>query len=118
MTFLIAEDNLRMRHCIIQFLQKHVMNHHTFYEAADGEEAVTLYDRFFPDWVLMDIEMKPVDGFTASKTILCSHPGAKIVVVTSYDDTGYRKTAQEVGAIAFVSKDRLNDLPEIFSAYA
>jgi DNA-binding NarL/FixJ family response regulator len=118
MTFLIAEDNLQMRQSIMRFLLKNVPNHHTFYEAVDGGEAVKLYDRFSPDWVLMDIEMKPMDGLTASKTILATHPAAKIIVVTSFDDAGYRKAAHEVGTLAFVSKDHLQDIPTILSKHS
>lgn len=117
MTFLIAEDNIQMRQSIKRFLLKNVPNPHTFYEAADGSEAVQLYNRFSPDWVLMDIEMEPMDGLTASRTILAAHPAAKIIVVTIFDDAGYRKAAQEAGTIAFVSKDHLHDLPTILSAH-
>jgi DNA-binding NarL/FixJ family response regulator len=117
MTFLIAEDNLQMRRSLERFLLKNVPNHHTFYEAADGGEAVQLYDRFSPDWVLMDIEMEPMDGLTASKTILAAHPAAKIIVVTSFDDARYRKAAGEAGTLAFVSKEHLHDLPTILSTH-
>jgi DNA-binding NarL/FixJ family response regulator len=115
MTFLIAEDNHRMRDSIKRFLESKIPNHHTFYEADDGGEAVQLYNRFSPDWVLMDIEMEPIDGLTASKKILASHPAAKIIVVTAFDDAGYRKAAHEVGTLAFVSKDHLQDIPAILS---
>ncbi len=118
MTFLIAEDNIPMRQSIKRFLLKNVPNHHTFYEADEGGEAVQLYDRFSPDWVLMDIEMKPMDGLTASKTILATHPAAKIIVVTGFDDAGYRKAAQEAGTLAFVSKDHLQDLQTILSKHS
>jgi DNA-binding NarL/FixJ family response regulator len=117
MTFLIAEDNIQMRQSIKRFLLKNVPNHHTFFEAADGGEAVQLYDRFSPDWVLMDIEMEPMDGLTASRTILATHPAARIIVVTSFDDAGYRKAAHEAGTLAFVSKDHLKDIPRILSTH-
>jgi DNA-binding NarL/FixJ family response regulator len=118
MTFLIAEDNIPMRQSIKRFLLKNVPNHHTFYEADDGGEAVQLYDRFSPDWVLMDIEMKPMDGLTASKTILATHPAARIIVVTSFDDAVYRKAARDAGTLAFVSKDHLQDLQTILSKHS
>ena len=117
MTFLIAEDNSRMRDSIKRFLESQIPNHHTFYEAVDGGEAVQLYDRFSPDWVLMDIEMEPMDGLTASRRILASHASAKIIVVTAFDDAGYRKAALEAGTLAFVSKDHLRDIPAILSTH-
>jgi DNA-binding NarL/FixJ family response regulator len=117
MTFLIVEDNIQMRQSIKRFLLKAVPNHHTFYEASDGGEAVNLYDRFSPDWVLMDIEMLPMDGLTASKTILTNHPSAKIIVLTSYDDAGYRKAAHDAGTLAFISKEHLNELNTVLSTH-
>jgi DNA-binding NarL/FixJ family response regulator len=117
MTFLIAEDSLPMRQSIKRFLLKNMPNHHTFYEAADGGEAIQLYDRFSPDWVLMDIEMVPMDGLTASRSIIASHPSAKIIVLTSFNDAGYRKAAQEAGTVAFVSKDHLPELSAILSTH-
>jgi DNA-binding NarL/FixJ family response regulator len=116
LTFLIAEDNLQMRQSIMRFLSKNVPNHHTFYEAADGGEAIQLYDRFSPDWVLMDIIMEPMNGLTAAKAILASHPRAKIIVLTSFNDANYRMAAQEAGTVAFVSKDHLQEIPAIFLA--
>jgi DNA-binding NarL/FixJ family response regulator len=115
MTFLIAEDNLQMRQSIKRFLLKTVPNHHTFYEASDGSESVKRCDRFSPDWVLMDIEILPIDGLTASKTILGSHPNAKIFMLTNFDDAGYCKVAHEAGTLAFVSKEHLHNLKTILS---
>jgi DNA-binding NarL/FixJ family response regulator len=118
MTFLIAEDNFQMRQSIKRYLRKNVPKRHAFYEAADGGEAIQLYDRFSPDWVLMDIEMEPLDGLTASRAILAAHPSARIIIVTSFNDARYRKAAHEAGTLAFVSKDRLQDLPTLLSKHS
>ncbi len=113
MTFLIADDNARMRESVIRFLSRNIPNHHTFYEAAEGSKAVKLYDQHSPDWVLMDIEMEPMDGLTALKDIRVSHPGAKIIILTSYDDIRYRKKAQEAGALAYVLKTHIDELESL-----
>jgi YesN/AraC family two-component response regulator len=115
MTFLIAEDNSRMRDSIRRFIELRIPNHHKFYEAADGGEAIEVYNKVCPDWVLMDIEMEPMDGLNASKTIIASDPKAKIVILTSFDDSGYRKAAHEAGACAYVLKDHLDEITRIVS---
>lgn len=115
MTILIADDNFNMRQSIKRFLLKHIPNHHTILEAEDGNEAVTLYNRASPDWVLMDVEMKPVDGLTASREILLDHPNARIIVLTSFDTTSYRDAAQKAGAAAYVLKNNLSELISIMS---
>ncbi len=113
MIFLVVEDNFRMRESIAAYLYTRVPGRHTVYKAADGAEAIELYERLQPDWVLMDIAMDPVDGLTASQTILASHPCAKIIMLTNYDDAGYRTAAKKAGTKAFVLKEHLQEIAEI-----
>ncbi|MHB1050372.1 MAG: response regulator [Bacteroidota bacterium] len=116
MTFLVAEDNRRMRESIIRCINGKIPDHHTFHEAADGSEAVTLYHSVLPDCVVMDIEMEPMDGLTASINILKNHPAAKIVILTSYDDARYRNAAAQAGVWAYVLKDQMNELIELIAS--
>jgi DNA-binding NarL/FixJ family response regulator len=113
MTFLIAEDNRRMREYIKRFLRSKIPNYHTVYEAASGSEAIDLYERIRPDWVLMDIMMKPVDGLSASRTIMAAHPDARIIILTNYDDAAYRRAAEESRIRAFILKEHLSEIPNI-----
>ncbi len=115
MKFLVAEDNRRMRESIIRFINGKIPDHHTFHEAADGTEAISLYNEVFPDWVLMDIEMEPLDGLTASMNILKNHPAAKIIILTSYDDTQYRNAAVRAGVRAYILKDHMSDLIDVIA---
>jgi DNA-binding NarL/FixJ family response regulator len=113
MIFLIAEDNRRMRESIRRFLSSKIPNHHTIYEATNGSEAIDLYERIRPDWVLMDIMMDPVDGLSATRAIVAAHPDARIVILTSYDDASYRKAAQAAGSRGYVLKEHLNEISAI-----
>jgi CheY-like chemotaxis protein len=109
--FLVAEDNLRMRDSITHMLRSRVPNHHTIYEATDGCEAVELFERFHPDWVLMDVKMEPMDGIAAARAIVAAHPEANIIILTNYDDECYRRAALEAGSRWFVLKEHLADIP-------
>ncbi len=113
MTFLIAEDNQRMRESIKRMLLGRIPDHHSIYEASDGRQAIDIYECARPDWVLMDIRMESVDGIAASRAIMTAHPEAKIIILTSYDDDHYRRAAKEAGTRAFVLKEHLNDIPAI-----
>ncbi len=113
---LIAEDNTRMRESIKRFLSTRLPGHHTVIEAADGGEAIECYERMHPDWVLMDIAMEPVDGLAASRAILRSHPEAKIIILTNYDEARYRAVANEIGTKAFILKEHLGDILSILPA--
>ncbi len=86
-----------------------------FCECDDGAMALPLYIIFHPDWVLMDWEMKEMDGITATKQITNSFPEANILLVTQYDDEILRSAAKEAGARGFVLKDELSTLREIMA---
>ena len=118
MVFLIAEDSSRMRESIKRTILSKLPNHHTIHEAADGGAAVELYEQTHPDWVLMDIQMEPVDGLAATRTILAAHPDAKIIILTNYDDAGYRRAAAAMGTRAFVLKEHLNEIPVVLSEHS
>ena len=82
-------------------------------ECSDGGEAIEAYDTNLPDFVLMDINMKPIDGLTAAKQILRRHPEAKIIIVSQHQDTQTRATALAIGITAFVGKDDLTPLRDL-----
>lgn len=67
-------------------------------ECSDGSEALSAYELLQPDWILMDIDMKDVDGITATRQITAAHPLAKIMIVTDYNDADMRRAAREAGA--------------------
>lgn len=118
MTFVIAEDNRRMRESIRHFLNTRIPDHHSIFEAVDGRGAIDLFERVHPDWVIMDIEMEPMDGLAASRAILAAHPEAKIIILTNYDEVNYRAAAKEAGARAFALKEHLSDILSTLSPQA
>ena len=82
-------------------------------ECSDGGEAIDLYEANLPDFVLMDINMQPIDGLTAAKEILKQHPEAKIIIVSQHQDARTRETALSIGIVAFVGKDDLTPLRDL-----
>lgn len=84
-------------------------------ECSDGADALAAYERLRPDWVLMDIGMKNVDGITATKQITSVYPHARIMIVTDYNEDELRRAAQEAGASHFIFKENLLDILEILS---
>ena len=78
-------------------------------EASNGLEAVEKADRFHPDVVLMDIRMPELDGLEATRRILATDSGARILVLTTFDLDEYVYEALRAGASGFVLKD---DPPE------
>jgi DNA-binding NarL/FixJ family response regulator len=78
-------------------------------EASNGLEAVEKAERFHPDVILMDIRMPELDGLEATRLILATDNGARILVLTTFDLDEYVYEALRAGASGFVLKD---DPPE------
>jgi len=109
---LIVDDSPGMRSIMKTLLAGQAVS---FSECGDGEDAVTLYGAELPDWVLMDIRMPRLDGLGAMRMIRQQHPGAKVVIVTDYDDPDLRAEARALGAAAYVLKEDLKRLQQIIA---
>lgn len=80
-------------------------------EAADGEQAVRLFEELQPDIALLDLKMPTLDGVAATKLIRQKAPKAKVIVLTSYSGDVQASRALEAGASGFLLKGSLrNDL--------
>jgi len=107
---LIADDNARMRQMVRQIVAGLAS---AVYEASDGGEAIAVCAAQRPDWVLMDLRMKPLDGLAATAQIKARFPETRIAIVSQYDDRELRAEAARVGACAYVLKENLHELPGI-----
>lgn len=114
MNFLIVEDNDNMRRMIKTIVAELADETH---ECRDGAEAVALYAAYLPDWVLMDVRMKNLDGIAATRQIKASFPQANIMIVTDYTDAKLRRSAFEAGACEFVGKDNPFDVCRILRGH-
>lgn len=74
-------------------------------EAEDGEEAIGLYEELNPDLLLLDLIMPKVNGIEVIKKIKGDHPGAKILVLTSFAADDQVFPAIKAGALGYLLKD-------------
>jgi DNA-binding NarL/FixJ family response regulator len=74
-------------------------------EAADGVDAVAMYDKYSPDVVLMDLRMPRLDGIAATRAIIAAHPEAHVVALTSYEGDADIYRALDAGACGYLIKD-------------
>jgi two-component system, chemotaxis family, chemotaxis protein CheY len=99
---LIADDSILMRQMIRDTVEN--VGWHVIAEAADGFEAVEMYNEHQPDLVTMDIVMPGSDGIEALEKILAIDPDAKIVVVSALNQTKVISEAIRKGARDFIAK--------------
>ena len=85
-------------------------------QSSDGSEAVKTFEEQRPDWVVMDIEMKPMDGLTAARIIKGRFPEARIVIMTNHQEASLRPAALQAGAVHFLLKEDLWQVRGIIEA--
>ncbi len=112
MKILIADDDARVRKMVKQIVAGLASE---VYEASDGGEAIAICAAERPDWVLMDLRMKPIDGLRAIAQIKARFPEVRIAIVSQYDDDELRAEATRVGACAYVLKENLQELTGILA---
>lgn len=112
MKMLIVDDSAAMRRCIRKLLPEADEK----FECSDGSEAIRAFAKHRPDWVLMDIDMKELDGLSAARQIKADWPAARIIFVTAHDKQRFRDAASQLKADGYVVKDRLDEINEIIGA--
>jgi DNA-binding NarL/FixJ family response regulator len=73
-------------------------------EAQDGRQAVAMVKKLRPAVVVMDIAMPLLNGLEATRQILKTVPGTRILVLSAHSDDAYVKSATESGAMGFLLK--------------
>src|SRR6185436_6507654 len=76
-------------------------------EAANGAEAVELYESQLPDVALIDLRMPVMDGIGGIVAILAAHPDARLVALTTYNGDADIYRALDSGACGYLIKDML-----------
>jgi DNA-binding NarL/FixJ family response regulator len=110
MTIMIIDDHSGMRKLIRHLIAR---PSDVVLEWDSGQEAVEALRHFRPDYVTVDINMPGPNGFATTRAILAQHPAARVVVVSAFDQPELRQDARAAGAIGYVSKGNLAELPGV-----
>ena len=84
------------------------------WQAADGQEACELAESDPVDIILMDVQMPRMDGIEATRQVVAGGTGARVIVLTTFDNDNYVLGAVEAGASGFLLKD--TDPEDLISA--
>src|SRR5205085_11630110 len=74
-------------------------------ECTNGEEVILAAKNHSPDIILMDINMKPVNGFEATRKILKNNPEIKIIGLSMNNQVTYARNMLQLGARGYITKN-------------
>ena len=78
-------------------------------EAANGKEALEIFDRLDPDILLTDIKMPFVDGLKLIEEVQKKKRHLKVVILSNYDDFAFAQKAVKFGAARYILKSEMNE---------
>ena len=101
LTFLIVEDEARIRDLFTQFLK---MKGYRVIEAKDGQEAVEAVRQQLFDLVIMDVKMPRVGGIDALQQIRAASPSTKVLFITGFGLTEEIEAVLQEGLVECIRK--------------
>ncbi len=101
MRVLVAEDDPNMRRGIVEVLEG---EGYDAVAAADGEEALAMFERARPDFVCLDIMMPKVDGYEVCRRIRALDAVIPIVFLSAKSEEIDKVLGLELGADDYVMK--------------
>jgi CheY-like chemotaxis protein len=100
---LIVDDEAHIRKFVSLLLRK--IGNPTVFEAANGDEAIALYQKESPDLVLLDVNMPNLDGVQTLERLRKLDPDAIIVMLTSLANRRTVEDCVRLGATDYIRKD-------------
>ena len=99
---LIVDDSSTVRRSI----ERHILSERVteIYQAANGREAMELFERYRPEFVTMDLTMPEMDGLTCISKMMALKPDTRLMVISALGDTETAIEAVERGANEYVVK--------------
>jgi DNA-binding NarL/FixJ family response regulator len=108
-TVLLAEDHMIVRQGL-RLLVEAEGDIKIIGEARTGREAVQMMADLRPEVVVMDIAMPLMNGLEATRQILKSFPGTRILILSAHSDPAYIEQMVKVGASGFVVKQASGEI--------
>ena len=103
-TLLIVDDHPLFRKGVIQLIQA-TPEFRLVGEAPSGKEGMTLARSLLPDMILLDLNMKDMNGIEVLKTLKDEGLDARIIMLTVSDHADDLMAALQAGADGYLLKD-------------
>lgn len=102
---MLVDDDSIVRQGLVTILEA-ADDIHVVAQIGDGSQAVDTARKLQPDVVLMDIRMPQMDGLAATEALMTELADPpKVVVLTTFGQEDYVRTALRSGAAGFLLKD-------------
>jgi DNA-binding NarL/FixJ family response regulator len=102
---LLADDQALFADSLAYVIQASAEDVELVGTARDGESAVEMALRLKPDIILMDVKMPRMDGVEACRRVLEKLPEVKIVMLSTFPDEEYKRSALRHGAKGYLLKN-------------
>ncbi|MBI5034106.1 MAG: response regulator transcription factor [Chloroflexi bacterium] len=76
-------------------------------EAADGDHILQLTQSLQPDVILMDVNMRRLNGIEATRQVVAKFPKTRVLILTLHEDVGFLREAMEAGAAGYILKSAI-----------
>ena len=106
---LIVDDEPIEREAIKFILKRESLFDFEFFEAVNGQEAISNAALYLPDIILMDIQMPGLNGIEATRIIKKISQDCKIIFLTAYNEFDYAHEAIKLGVSDFIIKPATNE---------
>lgn len=111
---LLADDHAVVREGLAAILDRRVEEFTVVGQASDGQEAYEMWCALRPDLGIFDLRMPRLDGVATISAVRSYDPGAKIIILTTYDTDEDIYQGLRAGARGYMLKDA--DRMEILEA--
>jgi CheY-like chemotaxis protein len=104
---LVVDDEAHIRKFVSQLISS--LGDPTILQAANGEEALEVYENERPVLVLLDVNMPRVDGIETLRRLKLLDPECTVVMLTSLVNRQTVEACLHLGAVAYLRKDNPPD---------
>ena len=100
----IADDEITIRRGLATLVASFGLPITIAGAAADGREALALFEQQRPELMLVDINMPHLNGLDLVEQTLALLPQSKVIIISGYDQFDYARRALQLGVFDYLLK--------------
>jgi len=98
---LLVDDEKEFIHTLSERLQTRNIESSVVY---DGEQAIDFVQKDEPNVMVLDLMMPGIDGLEVLRRVKRDHPQIEVIILTGHGSEKEERTAEELGAFAYLHK--------------